>query len=92
MRIVEVETGTQTDLIEINSAVYMGGYTVQIVFNDGSSKCVDFKPFLENASHPSIKEYLNESKFQQFIILDGNLNWNDYDLIFPIADLHHGAV
>jgi hypothetical protein len=74
MRIVEAETDTQTDLIEINSAVYVGDYTIQIVFNDGSSKCVDFKPFLENASHPSMNEYLNESKFQQFIILYGNLN------------------
>jgi hypothetical protein len=53
---------------------------------------VDFKSFLETSSHPSIKKYLDETKFKQFIILDGNLNWNDYDLIFPIADLHQGVV
>jgi hypothetical protein len=82
----------QTDLIEINSAVYVGDYTIQIIFNDSLCKLVDFKPFLENSSHPSIKKYVDESKFQQFVILDGNLNWNDYDLIFPIADLHQGAV
>jgi hypothetical protein len=35
---------------------------------------------------------LDESKFKQFLILDGNLNWNDYDLIFPIADLYQGIV
>jgi hypothetical protein len=55
-------------------------------------KLVDFKLFLESSSHPSIKKYLDETKFQQFIITDGNLNWNDYDLIFPIADLHKGIV
>jgi hypothetical protein len=92
MRIVEDYMDVQTDLIEINSAVYLGDYTIQIIFNDGLCKLVDFKPFLENSSHPSIKKYVDESKFQQFVILDGNLNWNDYDLIFPIADLHQGAV
>jgi hypothetical protein len=92
MRIVEDYMDVQTDLIEINSAVYVGDYTIQIIFNDSLCKLVDFKPFLENSSHPSIKKYVDESKFQQFVILDGNLNWNDYDLIFPIADLHQGAV
>lgn len=92
MRIVEDYMDVQTDLIEINSAVYLGDYTIQIIFNDSLCKLVDFKPFLENSSHPSIKKYVDESKFQQFVILDGNLNWNDYDLIFPIADLHQGAV
>ena len=92
MRIVEDYTDAQTDVIEINSAVYIGDYSIRIIFNDGVCKLVDFKSFLETSSHPSIKKYLVETKFQQFIILDGNLNWNDYDLIFPIADLHKGIV
>jgi hypothetical protein len=24
--------------------------------------------------------------------LGGNLNWHDYDLIFPVADLYAGAI
>lgn len=92
MRIVEDYIDVQTDLIEINSAVYIGDYAIRLFFNDGVCKLVDFKSFLETSSHPSIKKYLDETKFKQFIILDGNLNWNDYDLIFPIADLHQGVV
>ena len=92
MRIVEDYMDFQTDLIEINSAVYIGDYAIRIFFNDGLFKLVDFKAFLESSSHPSIKKYLDETKFKQFIILDGNLNWNDYDLIFPIADLYRGIV
>ncbi|MFM2156548.1 MAG: hypothetical protein RL516_1297 [Bacteroidota bacterium] len=92
MRIVEDYNEVQVDLIEINSAVYIGDYAIRIFFNDGACKLVDFKSFLENSSHPSIKKYLDESKFKEFLIVDGNLNWNDYDLIFPIADLYQGVI
>jgi hypothetical protein len=33
-----------------------------------------------------------QNKFKNFKIIDGNLNWNDYDLIFPVADLHEGKI
>ena len=35
-------------------------------------------------------EYINE--FSNFSLKDGNLNWNDYDLIFPIADLYNDQI
>jgi hypothetical protein len=53
---------------------------------------VDFKPFLAHSCHPAIRQYLDESKFKQFEIVDGNLNWNDYELIFPVADLYEGKI
>ena len=92
MRIVEDYNDVQVDVIEINSAIYIGDYAIRIFFNDGVCKLVDFKSFLENSSHPSIQKYLDESKFKEFAILDGNLNWNDCDLIFPIADLYQGVI
>ena len=92
MRIFVDNNEVQVDSIEINSAIYIGDYAIRIFFNDGVCKLVDFKSFLENSSHPSIKKYLDESKFKEFLIVDGNLNWNDYDLIFPIADLYQGVI
>jgi hypothetical protein len=92
MRIVEDYNEVLVDSIEINSADYIGDYAIRLFFNDGVCKLVDFKSFLENSSHPSIKKYLDESKFKEFLIVDGNLNWNDYDLIFPIADLYQGFI
>jgi len=53
---------------------------------------VDFKPFLELSLHPSIKKYLEGKRFKEFKIVDGNLNWNDYDLIFPVEDLYAGHI
>ena len=88
---ITVEYNENTgDIIEIKSANYIGDYAIRVYFNDGFSRLIDFKPFLESSLHPSIRKYLNEDKFQEYQIIDGNLNWNDYDLIFPVADLYEG--
>jgi len=92
MRIIEEYDDFQVDLIEIKSAKYIGDYAIRVFFNDGTSHLVDFKPFLESSLHPSIRKYLDEIKFMQFELVDGNLNWNDYDLIFPINDLYQGKI
>ena len=92
MKIVEEYNRDFSALIEIKSAVYIGDYAIRIIFNDGVNKLVDFKSFLETSYHPSIRKYLVENKFKEFELIDGNLNWNDYDLIFPIYDLYQGKV
>lgn len=79
-------------VIEITSANLVDEYTINIVFNDGTNKLVDFEPFLAKALHPSISKYFNKDLFNQFKIQNGNLNWNDYDLIFPIHDLYEGII
>lgn len=78
--------------LKIDSAKYLSDYAIRIKFSDGNEKLVDFKPFLSKSLHPSIKKYLDENKFSQFSLTDGNLNWNDYDLIFPISDLYNGQI
>jgi len=78
--------------LKIESARYLGDFAIRIQFNDGSNRLVDFKPFLMKSLHPSIKKYLNEEYFTKFQIVNGNLNWNDYDLIFPIWDLYKGKI
>ena len=92
MRIIEDYGNFQIDLIEIKTAKYIGDFAIRLFFNDGNIRLVDFKPFLENSLHPSIRQYLDETKFKQFQIIDGNLNWNNYELIFPIDDLYQGKI
>lgn len=84
------QQASQTILIK--SAKYIGDYAIRIVFNDGTEKLVDFKPFLTKSLHPSIKKYLDENEFSNYQLIDGNLNWNDYDMIFPIWDLYSGKI
>lgn len=93
MRITQVfDSPILIDPIEIKSAAYAGEYAISLLFSDGTEKTVDFKPFLKDSLHPSISKYLNKHLFLQFKIVAGNLNWNDYDLIFPIEDLYRGEI
>jgi len=86
------ESITGFNRLKIDSAKYLSDYAIRIKFSDGNEKIVDFKPFLLKSIHPSIKKYLDENIFSKFSLSEGNLNWNDYDLIFPISDLYNGRV
>jgi hypothetical protein len=92
MKITEECIDYHVDIIEIKSADYIGDFAIRVFFSDGFVRLVDFKPFLKSSLHPSIRKYLDEAKFIDFRIIDGNINWNDYDLIFPIEDLYQGKL
>jgi hypothetical protein len=80
------------EAISITSAEYITEYSIEITFSDCSKKLVDFKSFLSKSSHPSVSKYLDKNLFRSYEIKDGNLNWNDYDLIFPVYDLYEGKI
>jgi hypothetical protein len=92
MKIIEEYDDFQIELIEIKTAKYIGDFAIRLFFSDGLNRLVDFKPFLESSLHPSIRKYLDEDRFKQFQIIEGNLNWNNYDLIFPVYDLYRGKL
>ena len=93
MRIIEEPIGIYgKEVLEVISARYIGDFALRIQFNNGIEKLVDFKSFLMNSKHPSIRKYQDESLFQGFAIVDGNINWNDYDLIFHVEDLLEGRI
>lgn len=80
------------EVIEVLSAEYLRDLMLKIRFDNGVEKVVDFRPFLEHSGHPSIRKYLNVELFKAFEIIDGNLNWYDFDLIFPVEDLFKGRI
>ena len=93
MKIIEIPLKSKEYFpIEIRNAKYIGDFAVKIIFSDGLERLVDFKSFIMESYHPSIRKYLDEKKFKEFKIVGGNLNWNDYDLIFPILDLYEGRI
>jgi hypothetical protein len=90
-----IQDHTEIDMpetIEVISAKYERDYDLKISFNDGTVRLIDFKPFLSKSLHPSIKKYQDKNLFRQFKIASGNINWNDFDLIFPIEDLYKGEI
>ena len=80
------------EVIEVISGNYLGNLLIEVSFSDNTTKRVDFKPFLIKAQQPSISKYLDEKLFAKFSLNQGNLNWNDYDLIFPVSNLHEGSI
>ena len=78
--------------LDVTSAVWASGYTLEITFSDGFSRKVDFEPFLKDSVQSEIRKYLDLDAFKGFVINFGNLMWNDYDLCFSIEDLYSGEI
>jgi Protein of unknown function (DUF2442) len=79
-------------ILSIQNAMPKEDYKLQLHFNDGVEKTIDFSPFLNQSQHPSIRAFLQPAKFQSFRIEHGDLVWGDWDLCFPIADLYSGRI
>ncbi len=92
MKISEPQVSYKVKEINIVSASYLDDHKIELVFDDGKKNIVDFKDFLSKSKHPEIKKYLKKEFFRKFKIDNGNLNWNNYDLIFPISDLYDGVI
>jgi len=79
-------------LINIEEAKYISDYRIHLKFNDGKENTVDFKEFLLTSAHPDIKKYQDQELFKKFNLEYGEIEWNDYELAFPIYDLYQGRV
>jgi len=79
-------------ILRIKKVVHLGSYKLKLSFNDGVEKMIDFGPFLSNSLNPLINKYLNMEEFKKFELDNGDLEWNGYDLCFPIADLYEDNI
>lgn len=49
--------------------------------------------FIRRHPHPQYNKYLDPRKFRRFAIENGNIVWGkNWDLIFPVEQLHDGMV
>lgn len=79
-------------VISIQKAEYKGDYKINFLFSDGVEKSIDFSTFLKNAKNPMTKKYLDKKLFQSFSLEFGDINWNDFEMCFPLWDLHEGKI
>ncbi len=79
-------------VISIQKADYIGKYKIKFIFSDGVNQTVDFSPFLKHSRNPMTKKYLDENLFKSYTIEYGDIIWNDYEMCFPIWDLHKGKI
>lgn len=82
----------ENQIIKIEKIIYIGDYKLKLIFNDKSEQSIDFYSFLSNSLNPFIRKYLDEKRFKEYELDDGDLEWNDYDLCFPIADLYENTI
>lgn len=92
MKIYEEYVPYETKCPGVIAAKYIGDFAIRIFFDDGHTKLVDFKSFIFNSSNPSMKKFQSESYFEGFKIDKGNINWYDYEMIFPLASLYEGKL
>ncbi len=79
-------------VISIDKAEYVRNYEIKFFFSDGVERLIDFGTFLKNAKNPMTKKYLDKQLFVKYSIEYGDIIWNDYELCFPIWDLHEGII
>jgi hypothetical protein len=79
-------------VISIEQAEYKGDYKIYFKFSDGMEQTIDFENFLRKAKNPITKKYLDKGLFRSFTIKHGDIMWNDYEMCFPIWDLHEGKI
>ena len=79
-------------VISINKAEYISDYKIKLSFTDGIVKVIDFYNILKNARNPITRKYLDKNLFKNFSLEYGDLIWNDYEMCFPIWDLHEGKL
>jgi hypothetical protein len=78
--------------LEIKEAKYGPRYKVDLRFNDGVRRLVDFAPFLRRTTNPMFTKYRRLKQFKAFQLRHGDLMWGDLGMVFPIADLHKGKI
>lgn len=79
-------------VISISKADYVGEYKIKFLFSDGVERLIDFSDFLKNARNPMARKYLDKKLFTTYTIDYGDIIWNDYEMCFPIWDLHEGKI
>ncbi len=80
------------EYISIQEAKYISDYKINFKFNDNKEISLDFETFIFSSVHPDVTKYQDKKLFQHFSLKYGDIEWNDYELAFPIYDLYQGKI
>ncbi len=83
---------TAPSVIQLDRATLAGPHKLRLEFADGKVTTVAFGPFLRASRHPDLRRYLKKENFSRFVVEDGQLHWDDFDLVFPLAQLYEGKI
>ncbi len=89
IRIYEEEEHDIVDVpapLYVLSASYLEEYKLHLIFSDLKERTIDFEPKLR-AFRP-LQKFLNINTFKKFRLYNGNVQWDDFEMIFPVEDLY----
>ncbi len=79
--------------VYITDAVCNDDLTVNISFSDNTRQRIDIGEFIRKHPHPQYNKYLDLRHFKKMRLENGNIVWGkNWDLIFPIENLHCGKL
>ncbi len=78
--------------LSVKTARHSKSHILEITFSDGHISTVDFAPFIFSNGHPDYDKYKSVKEFLTYEVIDGNLNWDDYTMIFPVEDLYKSVL
>ena len=77
----------------IVKAEYAGEVRLNILFSDGTSQTVDFRPYILSHPHPQYDRYIDPKYFKKFRLENGNVvGGKNWDLVFPLEQLYVGKL
>ena len=72
-----LRAGTRVDVVKVEAGCR---YRLKLTFSDGHVSAIDFESFLRHSLNPDTSCFLNERRFREFALVDGNLVWGDYEM------------
>ncbi len=79
-------------ILSVVSAKYVNKLRLEVSFNDGLIQIIDFADFLQQTKLPDLKKFRKASSFKNFKIINGNVMWGDFEMIFPVEDLYKNKI
>jgi len=77
------------EIIKIISANYITDFFIQLQFNTGENRVIDFLPLFHKYVKGDLLKYLSISNFKKFKVKNGNIYWGaNEDVIFTIDLLY----
>jgi hypothetical protein len=74
-------------VVAIEKAEYKGDYIINLQFSDGFERILILGDFCKKQ-----RIMTDKNSFSSFTIDYGDLMWNDYEMCFPVWDLHEGKI
>jgi len=78
--------------LKVKKVEYLDLYKLKLLLSDGMVQIIGFEIFLKHSYHPIIQKYLKPKYFKYFSLIDSDLMWGYFDLIFPIMDLYYNSI